>query len=149
MNPLDFVALAAMAFGAWRGRARGLPVEAYRLLRLAVAFAAGVGLYRLLARAIRAALAVGGEVSGTVAFVASVLGAWALTRRLKRAMTAFIAARWARHARTGGAVAGAVRALLLIVLLEGLLQLAGKPEGSPGGRFSVVGRLAAWTVSGR
>ncbi len=149
MNPLDLIALVGVALGAGRGRARGLAAEAYPLLRIAAAVAAGVGLRRLIARGIRAALSVGGEVSGAIAFAGSFAGAWWLTRRLKRWMTAFLAARAGRYNRIGGAIAGAVRVFLWILAIEGLLQLAGKPEGAPGGGFSLVGRLAALIVARR
>ncbi len=147
MNLMDLLAAAAAAFGFWRGRSRGLPAEAHGLLRSVMLFVAGAGLTHVLARLIRLALAVSGAASGVAAFGLSLALAWWLTRRWKRWLTVFLAARYAGLHRIGGAIAGATRALLLVVMLEGLLQLAGKPERTPGSRFSAVGRLAALTIA--
>ena len=129
MNLLDAMIAAYVAYGANRGRQRGLADESYRLFRLAIAFGAGCGLYGLVSDALGKALSLGSVESGPVAFVATTLGAWALLRSLKGRFVAFVAARYAKHSAVGGAIAGGLRNLILS--LSGLItaHLAGRNGG--------------------
>lgn len=143
MSAADLIAAAYVAYGAWRGRARGLADEGFRLLRLAVSFAAGCGLYGAVSGLLTRVLSLGGDVSGPVGFVGVMGGSWFLLRKLKNNLTALLAARFARQARIGGLVAGGLRTLLIVLSVVGVLSLAGREELS--GR-SIVGRLSAWMM---
>ncbi len=143
MNILDLIAGAYVAYGAWRGRARGLAEEGYRLFRLAVAFAAGCGLYGLLSDLLTRLLSLGGEVSGPVGFVGVMGGSWYILRTLKTKLTALLAARFAAQARIGGLIAGGLRTLIVVLSIVGVLNLAGR--GDVSGR-SVVARISEWVM---
>lgn len=142
MNLLDGLAAAYVAFGAWRGRASGLAEEGYRLFRMAVAFAAGCGLYGLISDLLTRVLSIGGDVSGPIGFVGVMGGSWMLLKRLRNAIKAWLAARFAAHAQIGGLIAGGLRTLIIVLSIVGVLNLAGRDEA--GG--SIVGRVAAWVM---
>ncbi len=143
MSLLDGIAAAYVAFGAWRGRARGLSEEGYRLFRMAVAFAAGCGLYGLISGALERLLSIGGEVSGPVGFVGVMGGSWFLLSKLRTGIKTWLSARFASFARVGGAVSGALRALIIALSIVGVLNLAGRDEVK--GR-SVVGTISSWVM---
>lgn len=145
MNIVDAVSAAYVAFGAYRGRKRGFSDEAYRLLRMAIAFVAGCGLYGVVSQLIGKVLSLGGEVSGPVAFLGTVGGAWLLLRKLKRGFIAWVFAKTKPYEGLGGAVAGGVRALLIVVSIVAALSLAGK---TPGGD-SFAGRIVDLVLPGR
>lgn len=147
MNAVDLVAAAYVAYGAARGRRRGLADEAYRLLRVGVSFAAGCGLYGLVSDLLKKALALGADVSGPLAFVATMAGAWSLLRFLRKWLMAWIAARFAPHAAVGGAVAGGIRTLVWTLALVSAFHLAGSAPGREQvSERSLVGRIAGWVV---
>lgn len=143
MSPLDGIAAAYVAFGAWRGRARGMAEEGYRLFRMAVAFAAGCGLYGVISGLLEKVVSIGGDVSGPVGFVGVVGGSWFLLSRLRNGIKAWLAARFADRAQIGGMAAGGLRALIVVLSIVGVLNLAGRDEVK--GR-SVVGTLSSWVL---
>lgn len=143
MNPIDLISGAYIAFGAWRGRARGLADEGYRLFRMAVAFTAGCGLYGLVSKLLGRALSLGGEVTGPLGFLAVGGASWYLLRAFKARMMGFLNDRWMAQARIGGLLAGALRTLIIAMSVVGVLNLAGREDVS--GR-SVVARLAHWVM---
>ena len=139
MHIADLIAAAYVAFSAWRGRVRGLADEGFRFVRMAVAFAAGCGLYELISGALKKLLSLGGDVSGPIGFAVTLGGAWYLLRFAKKSLAAFLAARFARHAALGGAIAGGLRTALIVLSVLGLLSLSNRDEVSG---TSVVGRIA-------
>jgi hypothetical protein len=143
MQMLDLISAAYVAYGAWRGRARGLAEEGYRLFRMAVAFAAGCGLYGLISKLLAGLLSVGGDVSGPIGFVSVMGGSWYALRVLKAKLTAFLSSRFAAQARIGGLVAGGLRTLIIVLSIAGVLNLAGREDVS---ERSVVSRVAAWVM---
>ena len=143
MNMVDLISAAYIAFGAWRGRARGLADEGFRLLRMAVAFAAGCGLYGLLSGLLKKLLSLGGDVSGPLGFALTIGGTWYLFRYVKKSFAAFLAARFAPHAALGGAIAGGLRTLLIVLSVVGVLNLSNR-DGVSGG--SAVSRIAEWVM---
>lgn len=150
MNFIDGVTAAYMAFGVWRGRARGLADEGYRLTRMIIAYAFGCGLYGVISGALKRLLSVGGDVSGPASFVVVVGGTWYLTRFIKKGLTAFLAARYARYAKLGGMIAGAVRSLLVVLSIVGVFHLAGDAPGREQvSEQSFVGRVASWVMPGK
>ncbi len=142
MSILDGISAAYIAFGAWRGRANGLAQEGYRLFRMAVAFGAGCGLYGLISDLLSRTLSIGGDVSGPVGFASVMGGSWFLLRKLRIGMQAWIAARFGAHARVGGLIAGGLRAIVIVLSLVGVLNLAGRKEA--GG--SIVGSVSSWVM---
>lgn len=143
MSVLDLISAAYVAYGAWRGRARGLAEEGYRLLRMAIAFAAGCGLYGLVGDLLSRVLSLGGDVSGPVGFVGVMGGSWYILRTLKTKLTAWLSARFAAQARVGGMIAGGLRTLIIVLSIVGVLNLAGREDVS--GR-SVVARISEWVM---
>jgi hypothetical protein len=143
MHLLDLIFGAFVAYGAWRGRARGLADEGYRLFRMAVAFTAGCGLYGLISKLLAGLLSVGGDVYGPIGFVSVMGGSWYALRVLKAKLTAFLSSRFAAQARIGGLVAGGLRTLIIVLSIAGVLNLAGREDVS---ERSVVSRVAAWVM---
>ena len=147
MSPVDLIAAAYVAYGAARGRKRGLADESYRLLRVGLSFVAGCGLYGLVSGFLKQVLSVGADVSGPVGFVATMAGAWALLRLVRQRLTAWIGTRFSRHAAVGGAVAGALRTLIWVLALVSAFHLAGSAPGREQiSEQSLVGRIAGWVV---
>lgn len=126
MNLLDGLVAVYVAYGAQRGRKRGLAEEAYRLLRVGVALIAGCGLYGLVSDLIGKVLATGSEISGPVGFVATMVGAWSLLRVLRARVVAWVTAKYQPYAAVGGAVAGGLRNLTLALSAMITAQLAGR-----------------------
>jgi len=150
VNVIDGLAVAYMAFGAWRGRARGSADEGYRLIRMGIAYAFGCGLYEVISQALKSLLSLGGNVAGPVGFVGVIGGAWYLTRFVKKDLTAFLAARFASHARLVGAIAGGARTLLVALSIVGVFHLAGNAPGRDQvSEDSWVGRVASWVMPGK
>ena len=143
MNITDLISAVYVAYGAWRGRARGLADEGFRFLRMAVAFVAGCGLYGLISDALKKLLSLGGDVSGPLGFALTLGGAWYVLSFVKKSFAAFLAARFATHAALGGAIAGGLRTLLIVLSVVGLLNLSNR-DGVSGG--SVVSRIAEWVM---
>lgn len=147
MNIVDLVSGAYVAYGAARGRKRGLADEAYRLLRIGISFAAGCGLYGLVSDLLRQVLSLGADVSGPVGFVAIVAGAWSLLRFARKRLTAWIAVRFASHASLGGAIAGGLRTAVWVLSLVSAFHLAGSAPGHDKvSEQSLVGRFASWVM---
>lgn len=147
MNIIDLISAAYVAFGAIRGRKRGMADEAYRLLRIGVSFLAGCGLYGLVSDLLKQVLAMGGDVSGPVGFVAIMAGAWSLLRFARKRLTAWIALRFASHASLGGAIAGGLRTAVWVLSLVSAFHLAGSAPGHEQvAEQSLVGRIAGWVV---
>lgn len=147
MSIVDLISAAYVAYGAARGKKRGLADEAYRLLRVGVSFAAGCGLYGLVSDLLKQVLSMGSDVSGPVGFAATMGGAWALLRFAKQKLTAWITARFAPHAALGGAVAGGIRSMVWVLALVSMFHLAGSAPGREQiSEQSLVGRIAGWVV---
>lgn len=144
---VDLVAGAYVVYGTVRGRKRGLADESFRLVRFAVALAAGCGLYGLISQGAERLLSLAGDISAPVVFAGTVGGSWWLLRALKHRFKAWVGARFMPYARAGGAVAGGLRTALVVLGAVGVLTLAGRVPGSDSVRQdSVVGRVAAWIV---
>lgn len=150
MYPIDIISTLYVAFGAWRGRAAGLAEEGYRLLRYGIALAAGCGLYGLVSDTLKRLLSLGGDVSGPVAFIGVIGGAWFLVRKIRGVVMRFLAARFADHARVGGAIAGGLRTLLIVISIAGVFALGERlPGRDQVAEKTIVGRLAAWILPGK
>lgn len=143
----DILSVAYVAYGTVRGGRRGLGDEAFRLFRLAIAFAAGCGLHKLVGNGIGRLLSIGSDVSAPVAFAVTVAGAWWLLRRARIVFAAWAEKRLGRHARLGGAIAGGLRSALLALSIAATINMAGHvPGGDAVRRGSWVGRLAGWVL---
>ncbi len=146
MNGFDGATAAVMAYGAWRGMRRGVAQEAYRMVRMLVALAAGCGLYGLVARGIGQ---LAGGTSGAGGFLVAFGGAYALVRAAKRRFLAWVEARTSSWARWSGGAAGAVRGLAAMLAAGAVLNVspfAALKDGVLGG--SAVGRVASWFTPG-
>lgn len=113
MNPVDGIVAAYVAYGAYRGRTRGLADEAYRLVRVGLALLAGCGLYGLVSDLIGKVIYAGDAVSGPVGFVATMLGTWSVLRVLRTKFVNLLETKYAGLAQVGGAVAGGLRTAVL------------------------------------
>ncbi len=144
MNGLDLLGAGYIAFSAWRGRRRGLADEAYRLLRLGVAFGTGCGLYGLVSDGLGRLLSLAPALSGPLGFAGTVGGTWLLLRALRRKLAEWIGARFPTHQATGGLIAGGLRGftLTMSVMATGVLAGGGGPVAG-----SWLGQIAAWLVS--
>lgn len=150
MNPVDVIAAAYIAFGAWRGRMRGLADEGYRLVRLLIAFVAGCGLYGVVSGALKQAFSLAGGVSAPLAFVLTVGIAWWFTRWIKKTITTLIAARFMKHEKLGGLIAGGLRVLIIVISVAGLFHLADKAPGRDSvSEESIIGRIADRVIPGK
>ena len=147
---VDALAAAYVAYGVMRGRKRGLPDEAYRLLRFGTAFAAGCGLYGLVSDIIGKILSLAGDVAAPLAFVGTVGGAWWLLRVVKQSFLAWSSARFAPFIQTGGAVAGGLRTALVVLSIVATFSMAERAPGHAAvSRETWVGRIAGWVMPGR
>ena len=126
MNMVDGLVAAYVAFGANRGRRRGLAEEVYRLLRVSLAMVAGCGLYSLVGDLVGKVLSLGADISGPVGFVGSMLGAWSLLRLLKARLVDWGSLRFHSFIEVGGAIAGGLRALVLALAAMLTAHLAGR-----------------------
>lgn len=113
MSPVDGIVAVYVAYGVYRGRARGLADEAYRLLRVGVALLAGCGLYGVVSDLISRVIYTGDAVSGPVGFVATMLGTWSVLRVVRTKFTAALETRFAGLAEAGGAMAGGLRTAVM------------------------------------
>ncbi|HEY8240500.1 MAG TPA: CvpA family protein [Kiritimatiellia bacterium] len=142
MTALDAITLGYMGFSAWRGRKRGLADETYRLTRVATALLAGCGLYGAISHGIDALVHLAPGVSDTVGFVASFAGAFALLRAARRRLIDWVHARVRGPALAlGGALAGAVRAVVIIVTIVTALRIS--PVENASAERSWIGRIAS------
>ena len=146
MNIVDILAVAYTAFGAWRGRARGLADEGYRLLRMAVAFVMGCGLYGWISGLLKKLLSLSGDISGPTGFLVVLVGTWFLFRVVKKSVVTLLAARFSKFAGVGGAIAGGIRTVLIVLSVMGVLSLAQRDDVS--GK-SFVGKLAERVIPNR
>jgi hypothetical protein len=138
MNMVDGLVAVYVALGASAGRKRGLAEETYRLLRMSIALVAGCGLYSLVGDLLGKLISMGSDISGPVAFVGSMAGAWTLLRVLRAKLVNGVALRFHAYSELGGAIAGGLRNLVLA--LAGLItaHLSGH------GGFMANSWLGAW-----
>lgn len=150
MHAVDVVTLVYVAFSAVRGKRRGLALESYGLLRWVVALATGTGLYGWISNLLQHLFALGGNASSALGFVGTVASAWALLRFVKRRMTEWVASRWAPYAAVGGAVAGGLRAFVVLVSLMGVFHLA-RPtaDRAAAADASWMARIASYVLPAR
>ncbi|MFH0909454.1 MAG: CvpA family protein [bacterium] len=141
MNWLDGITAAYLAFGAARGRKRGLPEEAYRCVRLLAGLGAGCGLYGLISDAVSAVASVAPEVSAPAGFLATFGGAFALLHLVRRKIIETVRARFASLQAVGGAVAGALQAFMVIVSLVTAVQLSSSTPDQGVAADSFIGRI--------
>jgi len=113
MSPVDGIVAVYVAYGVYRGRARGLAEEAYRLVRVGVALLAGCGLYSVVSDLISKVIYAGDAVSGPVGFVATMLGTWSVLRVVRTKFVNLLETKYAGLAQTGGAIAGGLRTAVL------------------------------------
>ena len=140
MTALDLITLGYAGFNAWRGSRRGLADETYRLTRVVVALLAGCGLYGWISQGIDALVQMAPGVSDTAGFVASFAGAFALLRAARRKFIEWINARvHGGLLRLGGAIAGAVRAGVVITTLLTALHLS--PAENKAAEQSWIGKI--------
>ncbi|MDA0323499.1 MAG: hypothetical protein O2923_12410 [Verrucomicrobia bacterium] len=90
MNGIDMAALAYMVVGFFRGRKRGLGVEVYRLIRMAVPVVAGCGMYGVIRKGLAAVPALQGESAGLVGFIGVTGGAFLLMMKGRGALLAYL-----------------------------------------------------------
>lgn len=143
VNFLDGLAIAYVAFAAWRGRANGVAKEGFRLIRVALAFGAGVGLYGLIRDILTRALSLGVDVTGPVGFLAVMVGTWYAVRGLRDIIQAWLSARFSSHSPIAGAIAGGIRALVIVISIVGVTALAGRTDTPD---RSLVGRVASRAI---
>lgn len=143
MNLLDGLVAAYVAYGAYRGRARGLGEEAYRLLRVGVALVAGCGLYEIVGDLLSRVVSLGTQFSGPVGFLGTMIGTWSVLRVAKEKMVTWLSTRYVALAETGGAIAGGLRNLVLVSGAMITAHLAGRSEFMAD---SWVGRLISVLV---
>jgi hypothetical protein len=144
MNLLDAAGVVYMAFGAWRGRSRGLPLETFCFLRSAAAFLAGCGIYSLVGGAIRAVAGTLVPVSGLIGFAIGLGGAYYLLKLARRKTVEWLEPRvgpvWRKR---GGAALGAARRLVVMLWIAVALHLTPSKEvQEQTTRGALIGRLA-------
>lgn len=113
MNPVDGIVAAYVAFGVYRGKARGLADESFRLVRVGVAMLAGCGLYGVVSDLIGKVIYAGDAVSGPVGFVGTMLATWSVLRVVRTKFVNLLETRYAGLAQLGGAIAGGLRTAVL------------------------------------
>ncbi|MCS6772387.1 MAG: hypothetical protein NZ740_10270 [Kiritimatiellae bacterium] len=138
---LDAISAAYIAWGAWRGHVNGVAREGFRLFRLGIALAAGRSLFGLVRDGLGEALALGADVSGPLGFVAIMGCTWYLLSNLRRMVESWLGTRFSQHAAMVGAVAGGLRASLIVITIVGI---AGLTRGVGALSESFVGRVATW-----
>jgi len=149
MNYVDGIIAVYIAYAAVRGAKRGVAVEGYRLVRLAISFAVGCGVFPLLHRLSSAVLSSQTENAGGLGFVLGLVAAFFAMRALRSGLTALIQRKLGeKFARSGGAIAGGVRALAAASALAVFLHLAPWiPGRATVTESSLVGRAVGFFVS--
>jgi hypothetical protein len=145
MNLLDYLVVAYLAFAAWRGTRNCVAFEGYRLLRVVVAVVVGVGLFSLIRKAMSVLLGFWAEGSGVIGFILIMGVSFYALRRVKAAVIGYLQAhideKWNR---SGGAMAGLVRAVILVAVVVGFLSMVPVVKKAAG--HSLVGRAMGWVV---
>ena len=95
----------------------------------------------LISGAVDAIVSIAPGTSDSVSFLATVGGAMALFRTVKRKIISTIQARFASVAALGGAIAGAARALMVAVGLVTAVQLSSSTPDQGVAGTSVIGRM--------
>ncbi|MEI6084224.1 MAG: CvpA family protein [Verrucomicrobiota bacterium] len=123
---LDLLIVAYIAYGVWRGRKRGIIIEAPGTVSLAIFFFSGWGLLKALYRGLAYSSELVGNSVGLVTFIGLVVAAIVLWKKIKIRIAKH-AERWCPEAQRSraGAIAGGVKAFLLVSTL--LLILAHGP----------------------
>jgi uncharacterized membrane protein required for colicin V production len=152
MNMLDGVMLAYAAWSGARGAKRGLPDEAYRLLRLVVSLGAGCGLFAIVNKIVASVMALGGDTTGGgLGFAGGLALAFIAMRKLRAGVTAAVQ-HWAdqKIIRPGGALLGALRGAIAIITLVAFVQVTPWiPSRNGMAHHSIVGRLVSQFVPHR
>lgn len=141
MNRVDIVSTLWTAAGALRGWKRGLSDEAYRLVRLGVAFGAGCGLYGAVSRLLGRIFSTEHGATSAVGFVGTMAGAWWILHAVRKGFTAWIASRWPKQQAVGGAIAGGLRALVAAMGAVAAWLLATDASGVA--ENTVMGRIVS------
>ncbi|NQU10253.1 CvpA family protein [bacterium] len=143
VNPIDLLVVVYLGYGAWRGRARGLPRELPRLLSDLLVAVTGCGIFRWSERFANAISLKAGLASGLTGFIGVIIAAFLLWRLFRTRLREWVARRWPDPdlQRRAGLVAGLLRATVfsaLIVVVVSYLPLGplrvAATEGSLYGR---------------
>jgi uncharacterized membrane protein required for colicin V production len=123
---VDLFVLAHLAFAAWRGRRRGFVIEFPSAASIGIFFVTGCGLFKWLYRILSEVNTKASQSLGVFTFIGLILAAFTLWKKSK-AHLAQLAGRCISEdrQRTAGAIAGGVRAFLVVSTL--LLILAHWP----------------------
>jgi len=148
-NLVDVVALGGAAYGALRGRKRGLSRELPGLVTTAVWLVTGCGLYSWTERGVATLAGMSGRSFGLIGFIGAWVAAVAIMRRLKgrihnTAQTRIPDKKWQR---IGGMMAGGCKVLFFVGVL---ILIAGHLPGFLGKPFrdgSFVGSTLRWIVT--
>ena len=135
-NLVDVVALGSAAYGAWRGRKRGLSRELPALAGETVWLVTGCGLYHWTERGLATMANMSGHSFGLVGFAVGWVAAVAIMRRLKGRIHDTTQKKFPdeKTQRIGGSIAGACKVFVFVgvlILIAGHLPgFLGKPFNS-------------------
>lgn len=149
VNLVDVAALGGAAYGAWRGRKRGLSRELPGLVTAAVWLVTGCGLYRWTERGVATLAGMTGRSFGLIGFIAAWVAAVAIMRRLGRRIHDTSKKQFPDEPkqRLGGAIAGGCKVFLLVGVL---ILIAGHLPGILGKPFhegSFIGSTLHWVIT--
>lgn len=117
---LDLLIVASIAYSVWRGRKRGIILEAPGAVSIAIFFYSGWGLLKILYKGLAYSSELVGHSVGLLTFVGLIVASVVLWKKIK-ARIRLRAEQWCPEAKRSlaGAIAGGVKAFLLaaIVLL--------------------------------
>jgi len=117
---LDLLILAYIAYSVWRGRKRGIIVEAPGAVSVVVFFFSGWGLLKLVYRGLASASETTGQSAGLLTFVGLIIATLIIWRRIRRRIRGHAEKLCPEDKRQlAGGIASGVKAFLLaaIVLL--------------------------------
>lgn len=148
-NLVDVAALAAAAYGAWRGRKRGMSRELPALIIETVWLVTGCGMYHWTERGLTTLANKTGLSFGLLGFVAAWVAAVLIIRRLKGRIHSTTQEKFPdeKIQRVGGAIAGGCKVFVFIGVL---ILIAGHLPGALGKPFnngSIVGSTLRWIVT--
>jgi hypothetical protein len=148
-NLIDILLAGYIAWGAWRGRQRGLTDESTRVILLLLAILTGYSLARWTGRVLHELSVVTGQLAGPLSALGIMIGAYLLARHLRQRIRQTIAARYPDPStqQRAGTIAGATRALIIgstVIVFVGLIPLG--PVTKPFSTGSITGRILIRTI---
>ena len=148
-NLIDVLAIGGAAYGAWRGRTRGLSREMPGLILETVWLVTGCGMYHWTERGLTALGNMSGHSLGLIGFVAAWIGAVFAIRGLKGRIHNTTQKQFpdAKIQRVGGMIAGGCK---VFVFVSVLILIVGHLPGFLGAPFregSLVGSTLRYIVT--